>query len=62
MSESERKIKYFQSELTGDWYFRVVADNGEIVSASEGYKRKEDMFDTLAEYYSEWMVEKDDEA
>jgi len=29
----------------GQWYFRRVAANGEIVSSSEGYKRRKDAVD-----------------
>ena len=35
------KVEVFEG-LTGDWYFRVVAANGEIVSQSEGYGSKSD--------------------
>lgn len=35
----------------GDWYFTVRAGNGEAISQSEGYSRKDDALDTLAGHY-----------
>ena len=32
------KVEVFQGK--SDWYFRVIAANGEIVAASEGYTTK----------------------
>lgn len=29
-------------DIDGEWRWRLVADNGEIVAQSEGYSRKED--------------------
>ena len=51
-----RKIAWFQSDVTGEFYFRIKADNGETIAGSEGYRKKDDMFDTLDEYFDNWDV------
>lgn len=40
------KVVVFRSNKDSSWRFRVVADNGEIVSTSEGYKRRVDAIST----------------
>lgn len=54
--EQERKIEWFVSGITGEFYFRIVADNGETIAASEGYVHIRDMFDTINEYFGTWKV------
>lgn len=34
-------------DTTGEWRFRIVAGNGEIIADSEGYSRHQDMLDTI---------------
>ena len=34
------KIEYFQSKRNKNYYFRIVAKNGETVAQSEGYTTK----------------------
>ena len=55
--EHKRKIRYFRSPPSGLWYFHIQGDNNEIISASEGYKNKDDLMDTLNKYYPEWELE-----
>jgi len=40
------KIKYWKA-ANRQWWFHVVAANGEIVAQSEGYKNKKDCLDTI---------------
>jgi uncharacterized protein YegP (UPF0339 family) len=40
------KVVVFRSNENGEWRFRVVGDNGEILSQSEGYKRRVDALAT----------------
>lgn len=35
-------IEIVKGKRKGEWYFHVVADNGEIVAQSEAYTRKAD--------------------
>ena len=35
------KFEYWQSEKNDEWYFHLVAPNGEIIAQSEGYKSKD---------------------
>ncbi len=41
------KIKIIKSKRTGQWYFRIIAKNGEKVAHSEGYKNKKDCMKTV---------------
>jgi len=41
------KINIFKSVKDGQWYFHIVARNGEIVAQSEGYKRRQSAIDTV---------------
>jgi len=34
------KFEIFQSEKSGEYYFRLKAKNGQIILSSEGYKQK----------------------
>lgn len=36
----KNRFEYYQSENDGKWYFRIVAENGEITSQSQGYISK----------------------
>ena len=38
------------------WYFRLLADNGEIVAQSEGYTSKQSATDVLKRYFRDWTV------
>jgi hypothetical protein len=58
--EPERHIAWFVSTVTGEYYFRIKADNGETIAGSEGYTRKDDMMDTLDEYFGDWNLVEDD--
>jgi len=35
------KFEYWQSEKNDEWYFHLVAPNGEIIAQSEGYTSKD---------------------
>lgn len=35
------KFEYWQSKKNDEWYFHLVAPNGEIIAQSEGYKAKD---------------------
>jgi len=41
------KIHWFCSRKDGQYYFRLVAENGEPVLASEGYTTKREMMSTI---------------
>ena len=55
-----RHIAWFISDVTGEFYFRIKADNHETIAGSEGYRNKDDMFDTLDEYFDNWDVVEDE--
>jgi uncharacterized protein YegP (UPF0339 family) len=40
------RVVVYRSNVDGDWRFRVVGDNGETVSQSEGYRRRVDAIST----------------
>jgi uncharacterized protein YegP (UPF0339 family) len=40
------KVVVFRSNTDSQWRFRVVGDNGEVLSQSEGYKRRIDAIST----------------
>jgi uncharacterized protein YegP (UPF0339 family) len=39
------KLTVYRSNHDGDWYVRTVADNGEILSTTEGHRRRIDAVD-----------------
>ena len=41
------KINVFKSPITRQWYFHIQARNGKIIAQSEGYKRRQSLYDTL---------------
>ncbi len=41
------KFKVFQSGTDSQWYWHLVAPNGEIIAQSEGYKQKQSALDTI---------------
>lgn len=43
----ENKLKINVWESKGLWYFHVKADNGKIIAASEGYKKKASAMKTI---------------
>jgi uncharacterized protein YegP (UPF0339 family) len=44
------RVVVFRSEKNLDWYFRVLADNNEIVANSEGYERRIDAVNMAKEF------------
>jgi len=42
------RIYYYQSTVTPQWYFRIVARNGRTVAQSEGYHSKAGCLKTIA--------------
>lgn len=40
------KVVVYRPQPGADWRFRVVGDNGEILSQSEGYRRRIDAVST----------------
>ena len=40
MKYVKAKVKFFQSKRNKNYYFKVIAKNGEIVAQSEGYKTR----------------------
>jgi len=42
--KTKLRIKLFKSK--GQWFFRVVANNGRIVAQSEGYKQRQSCTNT----------------
>jgi hypothetical protein len=49
-----RVLETFRSKHDGQWYFRLVADNGELVAHGEGYHNRGDMYQTIDTYFPEW--------
>jgi len=43
---SEGKFEIY-TDKKGEWRFRLKAENGKVVSVSEGYKTKESCIDTI---------------
>jgi len=35
------KFEFWQSEKDGQWYFHLIAPNGEVVAQSQGYATKD---------------------
>lgn len=42
-------IEYWKSPANAEWFFRIVARNGEIIAHSEAYKRKSNCLKTIAQ-------------
>lgn len=40
----------------GQWYYRVLAGNGEVIADSEGYVAKRDAIDTLEVHFADVPV------
>lgn len=55
-----RRITIFQSP-SHLWYFHVQGDNAEVIAASEGYKQRTDMMNTLNRYFPEWDIIEDED-
>jgi uncharacterized protein YegP (UPF0339 family) len=51
METSVTQIQVFKSEKSGEWYWRAVAGNNEIVATSEAYTRKEDAIYSAASVF-----------
>lgn len=60
LGDPPRHIAWFVSKITNEFYFRIKADNGETIAGSEGYQRKDDMMDTLDEYFPDWNLVEDE--
>ena len=45
------KAHIFKSELSGEWYLRLLAPNGEIIMASEGHKNYTDVTELHERYF-----------
>jgi uncharacterized protein YegP (UPF0339 family) len=55
------RVVVFRSDKNEDWYFRVIADNNEIVANSEGYTRRIDAVNMAKEFgYSDDEIEVED--
>ena len=50
------KIKVFKG-TDGQWYFTLVADNGEPLATSEGHKNHADVSQVLNRYFPTWQTE-----
>lgn len=50
------KVSVFQGK-DGQWYFSLVAPNGETIATSEGHKNRVDVLELVAKYFSTWKVE-----
>jgi hypothetical protein len=42
--------------LSGDWYLRLLAANGEIIAATEGHRNYQDVVDLRNKYFSEFIL------
>jgi hypothetical protein len=56
----ERRFHIFRSTLTGEYYFRLVAENNRTIAASEGYHNHSDVMDLHDRHFPDWKV--DDES
>lgn len=50
------KAHIFQSLMSGDWFLRLIAPNGEIIAASEGHKNKQDVVDLAEKYFPQFTI------
>ena len=50
-----RRIEIYIDQ-EGEYRFRLVADNGEIIAYGQGYGKKDDLMDTVRKYFPEWVV------
>ena len=50
------KAHIFRSDLTGEWYLRLLAPNGEIIMASEGHKNLLDIRKLWNKYFPEFEL------
>lgn len=50
------KIQVFKGN-DQQWYFTIVADNGEPLATSEAHKNRVDVLDVVARYFKDWTVE-----
>lgn len=60
LEKKPRRIEWFISDVTGEYYFRIQGDNHLTIAASQGYTTEQAMFDTLDEYFDDWDVVKDE--
>jgi uncharacterized protein YegP (UPF0339 family) len=47
-------------DAKGEWRFRIIADNGEQLAASEGYRRRVDAQKTAEQFVDEIETEEPD--
>ena len=50
------KAHIFKSELSGEWYLRLLAPNGEPIMASEGHKNYTDVKELQEKYFPLFML------
>ena len=57
MTPYQGTVEVFKSELSGEWYFRLIGRNGEKLAASEGHKNRIDVLDVVNRYFTKgWTV------
>lgn len=54
------KAHIFKSDLTGEWYLRLIAANGEIIAATEGHRNHKDVLDLCMKYFPLFELVEDD--
>ncbi len=50
------KAHIFRSELSGEWYLRLLAPNGEIIAATEGHKNLLDIRKLWRKYFPDFSL------
>ncbi len=50
------KAHIFRSELSGEWYLRLLAANGEIIAATEGHKNLLDIRKLWIKYFPDFSL------
>lgn len=50
------RAHFFKSELTGEWYLRLLAANGEIIASTEGHKNFTDLRELQRKYFPAFIA------
>ena len=50
------KAHIFKSELSNEWYLRLLAPNGEIIAATEGHKNYGDIHALWQTYFHQFTL------
>jgi hypothetical protein len=50
------KAHIFKSELSGEWFLRLLGGNGEPIMASEGHKNFQDIVALHRKYFPDFIM------